>query len=277
MQTMPTRRTLIILVGALALALGACGSSGDTDSPGGGGDTPAGAAAKADCPDCDPAGPNAFVQTGIGSGFYTVGDHWQVAFRYVHKPMAERRADVFLGTDVADSEAFLFEYDVTGVSQQVFDNVQREVATIEITQGTPAGPDGDLFTPERIDTYEHKVVFRMNDLLDPTSEKLFNREYPHGKLVHLDQKSSLQMGASLFPRTIPRLLVSGAVDAPAPELPADLEDIADAMVDGWRTRTYKRYTFDNGDLAYWTQDSDQYWPFYVRNVQGHGVLVGWNH
>ncbi len=271
-------RLFLILLSVSALALGACGSTSGSDGGGdSGASTDTGAtASKADCPDCDPAGPNAFVQTGVGSGFYEAGDTWQVAFRYIHTPEAERRADVFLGEDVGISEAFLFDYVVDGLDREVFDNVQRDVATITVTQATPTGANGDLFSTDRIDTYEHKVVFTMNDLLDPTSEVLYGREYPNGKLVHLDQKSSLQMGASLFPRTIPRLLVNGAVDAPAPELPEDLADIADAMADGWRDRTYKRYTFDNGDLAYWSQDRDEYWPFFVRNAQGFGVLVGYN-
>lgn len=262
----------VVLASSLVFGFG-CGGDTDTSDTGGNGGT---TAAKSDCPDCDPAGPNAFIQTGVGDGFYEVGDTWQVAFRYVHTPMAERRDDVFLADDVADSEVYLFDYVVRSLGRDVFDNVQRDTAVLEITQATPTGVNADLFSPERVDRYEHKIVFEMNDLLEPTYEIYYNKNYPHGKRTRLDTRSSLKQGASIFPRTVPRLLVEGAVEAPAPTLPADLADVVDAYGVGWRDATYKRYTFDNGDIVYWAQSSGKYWPFYVRTSQGVGVLVKWN-
>ena len=233
-------------------------------------------AAKADCPDCDPAGPNAFVQAGVGSGFYQAGQSWQVAFRYNHSPRAEMRGDVFFERDTTTSEVYLFDYVVTATDKMVVDSVLRQTATVEVTQASPAGAEADLFGPERIDGNQQKVTFTMNDLLEPVSETITSRRYPNGKRVELDSKSSLRMGASIFPRTIPRLLVSGSTEGPAPEVPADLQDVLDALNPTWSVGTYRRYTFDNGDVVYWARDREQYWPFYVQNRQGEGVLVRWN-
>lgn len=255
------------------LALGGCSTA--HKAPAGPGD-PSISPVKSDCPDCDPAGPNAFVQAGVGAGFYAVGDHWQVAWRYTSSPMVEMRDDVFLGTDVAQSEAFLFDYEVTAVDRDVFDNVLRDTVTVQVTQATPAGAHADLFSPERIDKFEHKVVFTMNDLLEPVRETVFTRDYPHGKTVELDTKSSLKTGASLYPRTIPRLLVANQVDAPAPTLPADLKDIADAVVPGWDAATYLKVTLDNGDVVYWGKDDGRLWPFFTATADGAGLLVSYN-
>ena len=232
--------------------------------------------AKSDCPDCDPAGPNAFIQTNVGgTGFYATGDHWQVAFRYNHSPVAEMR-DVFLGEDRALSDVFLFDYEVLAIERGVFNNVLREVATVEITQAALTGTHSGLFAPQRVDDFEFMVSFEMKDLREPVAEKVFNRRYPHGKRVRLDSKASLKTGGSIFPRTIPRLLVEGALDYPAPDLPADLEDVVDSMSPSWRDTAYKRFDFENGDVLYWAQERGQYWPFYVKTSQGEGVLVSWN-
>ncbi len=263
---------LTLAVPLALLALGACSAA--DQAPAGAGD-PTVSPVKSDCPDCDPAGPNAFVQAGIGAGFYEVGDHWQVAWRYTSNPMIEMRDDVFLGTDVAQSEAFLFDYRVTAVDRDVFDNVLRDTVTVEVTQAAPAGAHADLYSPERIDQFEQKVVFTMNDLLEPVRETVYSRDYPHGKTVELDTKSSLKTGASLYPRTIPRLLVAHQVDAPAPALPADLKDIADAVVPGWDAETYLKVTFDNGDVVYWGKGDGRLWPFFTATADGAGLLVSY--
>jgi hypothetical protein len=267
------RAAIRVLAVILAGGLFACG--GDATTPD---KTPAGVVGavspvKSDCPDCDPAGPNAFVQAGLGSGFYAVGDHWQVAFRYTQTPMAEKRDEVFLGADVATSEVFLFDYVVTATDRDIFDNVLRQTATVSVSQAVPSGPNAALFSPERIDLHEQRVDFTLNDLLEPVSEVLYSRRAPHGKAVRLDGKSSLQTGASLFPRTIPRVLASSAVDAVAPELPDDLADVVDAMDPDWRTATYRRYAFENGDVVYWSMQRGQLWPFYAQTRQGHAALV----
>ncbi|MEE2779191.1 MAG: hypothetical protein VYE15_01610 [Myxococcota bacterium] len=265
------RTRLIILV----LAATAVACSGD-ETPEESADLQGLASVKADCPDCDPAGPNAFVQAQIGEGFYEAGQSWQVAFRYSHSPQAEMRGDVFLERDTATSEVYLFGYRVLETDKMIADSVLRQTATIEVEQDTPEGPSADLFGQERLDGDEHRVRFSMNDLLEPIAETVYSRRYPNGKRVVLDAKSSLKAGASVFPRTIPRLLVEGAEDTAAPELPADLQDVADAMNPEWSTGLYRRYTFDNGDVVYWGRSRGQYWPFYTRNRQGEGVLVSWN-
>ena len=262
-------RLFILLVAATAMAC-----SGE-ESPGGAPGVQGLGAVKADCPDCDPGGPNAFVQAQIGQGFYEAGQSWQVAFRYSHSPQAEMRGDVFVERDTATSEVYLFGYQVIETDKMVADSVLRQTATIEVAQAEPSGPFGDLFGQERVDGSEHKVQFSMNDLLEPIAETVYSRRYPNGKRVTLDAKSSLKPGASIFPRTIPRLLVEGAQDTAAPELPADLKDVADAMNPTWSTGTYRRYTFDNGDVVYWSRSRGEYWPFYTRNRQGEGVLVSW--
>lgn len=258
---------LLPIIAALALGVSACGDSGAKT-----GDEPTPNAGKSDCPDCDPAGPNAFVQTGVGQGFYTAGQRWQVAVRYNHTPLAEK-GEVFLGEDLAASDVFLFEYSVKGVQKAVFANVLRDVVEVEIRQATPTS---DLYSAERIDQFEHRVAFEMNDLLEPIRETVWSNDYPHGKTIELDSTASLKTGASLYPRTIPRLLVNGGVASPAPELPGDLADVADAAVPGWRSKAYLKYSFDNGDVVYWAKDENWLWPFYTSNASAVTLLVKWN-
>lgn len=264
-------RTITYLTLLATCLVAACGEGETAES----GPAPA-QAAKSDCPDCDPAGPNAFAQTQLGDGFYREGQSWQVAYRYNVPPTAEMRDDVFLGEDVASSEAYLFEYRVTGLGTTIRENTQRQTVTIRISQADSQGSHGDLFAPGRVDTYESAVEFTMNDLLEPMHEKVFSRRYPNGMHSELDPKASLRTGASVFPKTIPRLLVHGAVAAPAPELPEDLRDIADALRTGWDKALYKKLVFGNGDVVYWTVDGDEYWPFYTRTRAGEGLLVAWN-
>lgn len=250
----------------VAFALGACGDSGSKTAE------PTPVAGKSDCPDCDPAGPNAFVQTGVGQGFYTAGQSWQVAVRYNQTPLAEK-TEVFLGEDVATTDVFLFEYTVSGVSKAVFDNVRRDVVAIDIKQATPSS---DLYSSDRLDEFEHGVSFEMNDLLEPIRETTFSNDYPNGKTIELDATESLHTGASLYPRTIPRLLVNGGVASPAPELPSDLRDVADLSVPGWESKSYLKYTFPNGDVVYWAKDANWLWPFYTQNASAATLLVKWN-
>jgi hypothetical protein len=265
-------RSVLALTLLLAWCVAACGeeATGGEEAHG------ALAAAKSDCPDCDPAGPNAFVQTGLGADFYREGQSWQVAYRYNAAPTAEMRDDVFLGEDEATSEVYLFDYSVTSLGQTVRENTLRQTATVKISQATPTGPSGDLFSPGRVDTHEFAVAFTMNDLLEPMRETVYSRRYPNGKSVELDPRASLQTGASVFPKTLPRLLVSGSVAAPAPDLPADLRDVADQLQAGWDSALYKKHLFGNGDVVYWTVDQGQYWPFYTRTRAGESLLVAWN-
>jgi hypothetical protein len=265
------RIVLTITSAALALGLFACGETQPEPT------VPANplASAKADCPDCDPAGPNAFVQAGIATSFYEAGQSWAVAYRYNHTPMAEMRGDVFLGEDEVPSEIYLFDYVARSVDRIVSENKLRQTVTVDVSQAYPTGTHGDLFATGRVDTYEYGVSFTMNDLLEPMRETVHSRRYPNGRQVELDSKSSLKTGASIFPRMIPRLLVSGSVAATAPELPADLRDVADQMVPGWESVLYQKYRFQNGDLVYWAADSGQLWPFYTRTRAGEGLLVAW--
>ncbi len=232
-------------------------------------------AGKADCPDCDPSGPNAFKQANVADGFYAKGDTWQVAYRFNRVNLFEKREQLLFEDTILESEVYLFNYEVLSNDEDTFDNVKRELATIRVSQATPSGANADLFNAERLDTYEHKVEFMINDLLDPVEEVTFNRDYPNGKTIRLDAKSNLKTGASVFPRTIPRLLVNGGIDSPAPELPADLRDVVDAMMPSWSSMTYLKYVFDNGDTVYWAKEGDILWPFYVETTRGAGVLVSW--
>jgi hypothetical protein len=259
----------LTLLSALAMATSACGDSGNKD---GGEPADPTTSGKSDCPDCDPAGPNAFIQTGLANAFYAAGQTWDVAVRYNQTPLSEK-GEVFLGEDLAASDVFLFRYTATGLSRAVFQNVMRDVVSVRITQATPSSP---LYSSERIDGFEHMVEFDMNDLLEPTRETTYSNDYPNGKTIELDTTESLRTGASLYPRTIPRLLVAGGVASPAPALPSDLADVADAEVPGWQSKSYLKYVFDNGDLVYWANDEGWLWPFYTQNAQAVTLLVRWN-
>lgn len=264
---------------ALGVALAPACSSDEGSTPegsGGGGEESNVSPVKSDCPDCDPAGPNAFVQTGVGSGFYTRDNSWQLAVSFRHGGQQEKRPELLVGQDETVSDVFLFGYRVLQVDKDVFANVLRDTVTIEVTQATPTGQHADLFSSERLDRHEMKVEFVMNDLLDPIRETVFNRDYPNGKRIELDSKASLRTGASLFPRTIPRVLREGGIDSPAPELPVDLRDVADVMVPGWESASYVKYSFDNGDTVFWKKDSGEYWPFYTETRHSRALLVSWN-
>lgn len=257
----------LTILTAIAMAT-ACGDSENKD----GGEPAPTTSTKSDCPDCDPAGPNAFVQTGVGNVFYTLGQSWDVAVRYNHTPLAEKD-DVFLGEALVSSDVFLFRYTVADLRSAVFNNVLRDVVEVEIVQAVPSSA---LYSSERLDQHEHRVTFEMNDLLEPIRETTFSNDYPNGKEVELVGTESLTTGASLYPRTIPRLLVQGAVPAPAPALPSDLADVADAEVPGWQSKSYLKYVFDNGDVVYWARDEGWLWPFYTENANAATVLVRWN-
>ena len=118
--------SLIVLLAA-SLSQAGCGANEEDGAAGLGP-----GAAKADCPDCDPAGPNAFVQAGLGDGFYQAGQSWQVAFRYNHNPRPEMRGDVFLERDTTASEIYLFDYKVTETDKAIVGTTLRQTATVEI-------------------------------------------------------------------------------------------------------------------------------------------------
>ncbi len=253
---------------AVAALAAACASSqGPAAPPPTGGDPKV--TGKGDCPDCDPGGGSAFEQTGMAPRFYRAGDRFLVAFRFDLRSDMARAAPELAPDRTTASEVYLFQYRVLGVTKQVFDRVMREVAEVEVTQATP--PDhAELFAPDRVDRHEPKLVFALNDLLDPIEETIYNSEYPDGYTVEVNQKSSLSTGSSVYPHTIPRILVQGSGSA-APEVPADLADILTTFDPGWAGRTFERYDFDNGDVVYWARGD--LWPFFIRTSQGVGVLI----
>lgn len=255
---------------AAALFAAACASS---QGSGGGSPVPGGSepkiTAKGDCPDCDPSGGSAFQQTGMAERFYRAGDTFYVAFRFDHRlDMAMTAPEISLERKAA-SEVYLFRYRVLGVTKNVFDRVMREVAEIEVTQATPT-EHAELFAPDRVDEHEPRLVFTLNDLLDPIEETIYNSEYPNGYTVEVNQKSSLNTGSSVYPHSIPRILVQGSGTG-APEVPPDLADILAVFHPTWTEREFQRYDFDNGDVVYWAKGD--LWPFFIRTSQGVGVLV----
>lgn len=253
---------------AVACLTAACASSqGPAATPPTGGEPKV--TGKGDCPDCDPGGGSAFQQTGMAPRFYRTGDTFYVAFRFDHRSDMAMAAPEIAPDRKAASEVYLFRYRVLGVTKNVFDRVMREVAEIEVTQATPTD-HAELFAPDRVDEHEPRLLFTLNDLLDPIEETIFNAEYPDGYTVEVNQKSSLNTGSSVYPHSIPRILVQGSGSA-APEVPADLADILAVFDPGWASRTYERYDFDNGDVVFWARGD--LWPFFIRTGQGVGVLV----
>ncbi len=253
---------------AVALFTAACASSqGPATPPSSGGEPKV--TAKGDCPDCDPSGGSAFQQTGMADRFYRPGDTFYVAFRFDHRSDMAMAAPELATERKTASEVYLFRYRVLSVTKNVFDRVMREVAEIEVTQATPP-EHAELFAPDRLDQHEPRLVFTLNDLLDPIEETIFNPEYPDGYTVEVNQKSSLNTGSSVYPHTIPRILVQGS-GAAVPEVPPDLADILAVFDPGWQSRTFQRYDFENGDLVFWAKGD--LWPFYIRTSQGVGVLV----
>lgn len=281
----------------LALAAG-CAAGEEAAGPAWGGSGGGGPAGKADCPDCDAGGPGALVQAGLADRFYGVGEQWQVAWQFTQRGDHEKQP--VLHVDPLDlpledsaiagrsqSEVFLFDYAVTAVETRPFEipggRVQREVATVEITPGDPQGTaHPEVFSQQRLGRFEPKFRFEMNDLLEPVAETLFTRSHPNGLRIEVDRVSRLQTGSSLFPHTVPRVLVTPKKafgDDLAEGMTPEVAAAADAFAPGWRTRAFNLYTFEGvgeaegqADVVAWAQGD--MWPFYVRTDQGQGVLVG---
>jgi len=270
----------VFLVAALAFA-GGCAADGEAQK-----ETPK--VAKGDCPTCDPAGPSAFEQAGMGLRFYAPGDGWQVAYQFkmrndmsrdnVHADQLPDDPSEFSAIQeerqLSLSDVFLFGYAVEGVEKRVIDNVQRDVATIKVVQA--AASRSDLFSQDRLDTREYSLLFELDDLLRPIRETFFNAEYPHGKTIEVDMVSSLSGldgGSSLFPHNVPRVQVQHT-ESDAPAMTGDLEAVADELVPGWRAEKYMEFAFANGDRVWWAQGA--LWPFYVDGWQGCGLLVSQN-
>lgn len=265
--------TTAAVAAAMVLVIGCGGESAPSD-PASGGD-PAKPVAKGDCPNCDPAGPGAFVQAELDTRWYVPGDKWHVAFQFRNRGMMSR--EDFLRPTQKDqwvySGAFLFEYVAVAASSDEFGGQMRDIIEIEVTQVNPydvgLGEVG-YFETERVDTHEHKVRFRMNDMTDALDVTYFGRQYPNGLTVAAPSKAALSLPTSLFPVNVPRLLVGGA-NVVAPELPDMMALIGDSLDSEWRTRSYKRYVFRNGDVVYWAPGF--LWPFYIENAQGRGLLI----
>ncbi len=276
-------RTLIIASAAISMLLGGCAKDGEVVDPselvGGGEDRPAG---KADCPNCDDSGPNAFIQAGLESRFYRPGDKWHVAFQFRNRGIMGK--EDFLQPTSKDSWAasglYLFEYTAKSVREDVFRNSEgsdqyREVVDIEVTQVDPdqVGLGGaGYFESERLDRHHKKVSFRMNDLTDALDVTYYTRSYPNGRTVEAPTNSALTLNDSVFPVSVPRLL-RGSADVIGSELglPQDLRMVADSIDAGWVDRVYKRFRFANGDTVYWAKG--YLWPFFIENAQGRGLLI----
>ena len=241
---------------------------------------PVGYAGKADCPNCDPNGPSAFDQAEISSRWYVPGDEWQVAFQFRNRGVMTKTD--FLRPTKSDqwtrSGVFLFGYRVMRALDADEYTYGRKAVEVEVDQVDPAqvqiGQTSldslGYFETERVDRHEYKLRFRMNDLTDAIDVTYFNRSYPHGRTVAASNKYSLALPSSIFPVNVPRLLV----DAPwvtAPELPRDLEVIADSVDSTWRDRRFKKFEFANGDRVFWAEGDP--WPFYIENSQGRGLLL----
>lgn len=281
-----------------ALALSGCAGDAATEPAGPTSEqTPNGG--KADCPDCDDAGPAALIQAGLAGRFYTTGETWQVAWQFTQR--GDHEMQPVLHVDPMDlpaedsaiaartmSDVFLFDYAVQAVDERIFTSkegkrVKRQVATIDITPGDPAATaHAEVFSAQRIGRFEPRFRFEMNDLLDPVAETLYTRQHPNGLRVEVDQVSRLQTGSSLFPHTVPRVLTTANKafgDDFAAAMSPDVAAAADAFAPGWRARVYNRYSFDGqgeaagqGDVVYWAKGD--MWPFYVKTEQGEGVLIG---
>jgi len=310
------------VIAAMLIIVGCGGTASDDTASGNDGKV-----AKGDCPDCSETGPGAMIQAGISDRFYAVGDNWMVAYQYklnstmnkntvLNVPEMDLALDDSVQAARDTSEVFLYQYAVTDLTKGIFETstgekVQREVANIEVIPSNPVNAmsnPGDaneqsLWSAQAIGRFEHKLHFELNDLLDPVSETIFNRQYPNGRRIELDTKSRLNTGSSMIPHTVPRALVTPSyMNGTEIELSPQMEAIADKYVPNWRNRVYHRYTFTQAstvvstdtdgtlsvkmdveligepegyrDIVYWAPG--ELWPFYVRTDQGEGILIRYN-
>ena len=230
---------------------------------------------KADCPDCDPSGPNAFIQAGFSSRFYAAGDTFYVGWRYFdHNDMDKslRLAD----ERVTMSDFYLFKYDVVSVHERIVDRTRRQVATIRISQAFPSQVSefagaSVLFANHQLTRHQYMLTFEMDDLLRPISETLYSKQFPNGRTVQSDLDSTLNGNSDLFPRIIPRIYKSQGTDALV-QLPDELHQLAKTFVPAYENQVMRQFEFkDNGDIVFWR--NGDLWPFFTRTKQGEGILL----
>lgn len=263
---------LIVLSLLVALAWGCSKKSSTTNGQTSGG--------KLDCPDCDPAGPNAFVQTGLGDQFYTQGESFKIAFRRLEKNFLTSRESLSNEPGVqlvanVSSQIHLFGYTVTGLRKQDINNVVRDVVKFQITQATP--PENLGFSPERVDGFEKKLELEMDDLLYMVSVTRYTSTYPLGLTVVAGTNQPVNLPGSVFPAFVPDASVKG-VERSGSDIPLDtaFKQIADSMQPGWQSKTYLYFEFGANEIVFWQKGHK--WPFYIRNDHGESLLVehGWN-
>ncbi|MCA9522205.1 MAG: hypothetical protein KC609_14595 [Myxococcales bacterium] len=235
---------------------------------------------KLDCPDCDPKGPNAFVQTGLGDQFYTTGETFKVAFRRLEQNFLTNRESLSNEPGVkllanVSSEIHLFSYKVVGLRKQDINNVLRDVVKLEITQATPPANLG--FSNERVDGFEKKLELEMDDLLYLVSVTRYTRTYPLGLTVAAGTNQPVNLPGSVFPAFVPDASVAG-VERSGGDIPLDtaFKPIADNMQPGWSSKSYLYFELGTNEIVFWQKGHK--WPFYIRNNHGETLLVehGWN-
>tara|TARA_B100000029_G_scaffold513469_1_gene613184 strand:+ start:1284 stop:2120 length:837 start_codon:yes stop_codon:yes gene_type:complete len=251
---------------SMLFALPGCVDEGGTSSLSGG---------KADCPDCDPSGPSAFIQAGLSSRFYATGDTFYVGWRYFDRNDMDKSLRL-ADERVTMSDFYLFKYEVVSVDERIIDRTRRQVATIRISQAFPSQTAGfasvsSLFANHALTRHQYRLTFEMDDLLRPISETLYSKQFPNGRTVQTDIDSSLNGNSDIFPRTIPRIYRSEGSDTML-QLPDELHQLTKTFFPSYEEQTVRQFKFkDNGDLVYW-RDGDL-WPFFTRTRQGEGVLL----
>ncbi len=261
-------RKWTILLAALLLA----GCAADTQAPVEVAETdntaPGG---KGDCVDCDPTGPSAFEQLGLGTGFWTPGQSWQVVYLLKTDDQVQMQPMGFGQEIRPNSGMVVLDFEVTELFTIEDGDVQRPAATIRISQTVADGSLRQFVEAVEIqaDDSTNEIALTMDDLFRPIGVTEFTEQNPNGRYFEQDGDSVVRNTSNGFPYVVPNVHLDPATSV-VPALPPELHVIAEDVRAGYDTEVLS--VFELGDeTVYWAEGD--LWPFYVETPFAVGILT----
>jgi len=268
---------MLLLLASLTLLVGvAC--SEDSEPVDGSGETEGTeAGGKEDCIGCDPEGPSAFEQLGLGDGFWQVGDSWQVVYLLKTDSRVQMQPMEFGQQERPDAGMTVLSFEVTEIYSVEVEGVLRPAATIVITQTQAAGQLRQHVEAVEIqaDANVEQISLVIDDLFRPISITEFDANHPNGLYIQADTDAIARSAGNGFPYVVPNVSVDHAT-APLPILPPELHVVAADMRQGYDTQDYAYFDIGGfgsfaSESVYWAQGD--LWPFYVETEFAAGILV----
>lgn len=262
-----------ILLAALLLA--GCASDDAAPVEGvGNGSTESGG--KEDCVDCDPDGPSAFEQLGLGDGFWQPGDSWSVAYLLRTDDRVQMQPMEFGQAQRSDAGMVVLTFEVTDVFSVEVGGTLRPAATIAIEQTLADGTVQQHIEAVEIqaDSQTNRIELTIDDLFRPVGVTEFDASYPNGR--YFEQGGSVARNTTNgFPYVVPNVHLDPTTTT-LPVLPPELHVIAEEVRSGYEAETFKYFNMDgfgldSAEVLYWAEGD--LWPFYVETPFAVGVLI----